>query len=292
VVSPSVVRVARLLALAVAIGFGLAFVIANVRSWELEDMDAYWNAALRLKSGLPLYPPTVEAAPDTYRYAPWLAWVWVPLTELPKAVVQVAWSVLLIGASVAAILPLARIRSAAALCLLALLGGLLVKTASTGNVHALIIAMLVYGVQRRSGWFWVGVAASIKIVPLAFVLVWLGRGQWMRAFAAILVAGILWAPALAYGIGSYPMDASGRLSLLSLVGAPVWAAVAIVAAGATLALARSRYGALAAATTMVALVPRLDFYDLTYLLVGVPRRGDPDVNGNTGGEADRRISRQ
>ena len=41
--------VTKLMVLALCIGFGLAFVIANVRSWELEDANAYWNAAVRLQ---------------------------------------------------------------------------------------------------------------------------------------------------------------------------------------------------------------------------------------------------
>jgi hypothetical protein len=49
--------------------------------------------------------------------------------------VQVGWSATLIAAVVVALVPLLRIRTVAALCLAALLGGLLVRTASTGNVH-------------------------------------------------------------------------------------------------------------------------------------------------------------
>jgi hypothetical protein len=99
---------AQFVALAVCIGFGLAFVIANVRSWELEDAEAYWNAAMRLRDGSPLYVPVDPAADETiaYRYAPWLAWLWVPLTFLPKLAVQVGWSAILLFAAAAAILPI------------------------------------------------------------------------------------------------------------------------------------------------------------------------------------------
>lgn len=89
----------RILALAICIGFGLAFFIANVRSWQLEDSEAYWNAALRLRGGEPLYVPVDPGADEMIaRYAPWFAWLWVPLTMLPKGAVQVGWSLLLLAA--------------------------------------------------------------------------------------------------------------------------------------------------------------------------------------------------
>src|SRR5712691_11313406 len=141
--SNTIQRAAILVALAICIGFGLAFVIANVRSWQLEDANAYWNAAIRLRHGGQLYPAVADVnAPDVYRYAPWLAWLWIPLTYVPKNVVDVGWSVVLIAAVVAALIPVLRHPSPAAIGIAALLGGLLVKTASTGNVHVLLIAAL------------------------------------------------------------------------------------------------------------------------------------------------------
>src|SRR5688500_10702625 len=98
----SAARWSRLAALAVCVGMGLAFVIANVRSWELEDAEAYWSAAHRLRAGMHLYIAVPLGADEmtAYRYAPWLAWLWVPLTYLPKIVVQAGWSAILLGAVV------------------------------------------------------------------------------------------------------------------------------------------------------------------------------------------------
>ena len=200
-----------MLALAICIGFGLAFVIANIRSWELEDAEAYWNAALRLRDGGELYPALANVnAPEVYRYAPWFAWLWVPLTYLPKEIVQVGWSVLLLAAGAVALLPILRVRSVAALCLVALLGGLLVRTASTGNVQSLLIAGLVYGAPRRSGPLWIGIAASLKFAPILFALTYVGRREWGRALIAALVATALLAPALLYDLGGYPADPGGN----------------------------------------------------------------------------------
>jgi hypothetical protein len=261
--------VAQLVALAICFGIGLAFVIANVRSWELEDADAYWNAALRLRESPDLYPALGDAgAPDVYRYAPWFAWLWVPLTFLPKIVVQVGWSALLVAAIGVALAPLLRMRTVAAICLAALLGGLLVRTASTGNVHALLIAALVYGAPRRSGPIWVGIAASLKFVPLAYALVCAGRREWKRAAITIAVTAILLGPALLYDLTDYPTAAGDSLSLLSLAGPLPWAVVALTLAAAAVVLARTRFAWVAASTAVLAAIPRLDLYSLTYLLVG------------------------
>lgn len=264
----------RIIALAMCIGFGLAFVIANVPSWELEDSEAYWNAALRLREGAPLYVPVADPGADeliAYRYGPWFAWLWVPLTYLPKGAVHVGWSVVLLAAVGVALLPILRERSVAAVCIAALLGGLLIRTASTGNVHALLVAMLVQGVPRRSGPIWIGIAASLKFVPLLYALVYVGRREWLRAGIAVAVAVLLLAPALVQDLRGYPADPGDSLSLLSLAGPIPWAALALVCAVIALVAARGRHAWAAASVAVLAAVPRLQLYDATYLLVGLGR---------------------
>jgi hypothetical protein len=267
----------RIVALAVCIGFGIAFVIANVRSWELEDSEAYWNAALRLRAGGLLYVPVDPGADEliAYRYAPWFAWLWIPLTYLPKALVQAGWSAVLLASAGVALMPILRVRSVAAICLAALLGGLLVRTASTGNVHALLVAALVVGVPRRSGPIWIGIAASLKFVPILYALVYLGRREWWHAGVAALVAAVLLAPALWQPLGGYPADPGASLSLLSIAGPIPWAALALACAMVAVRLARGRHAWAAASVAVLAAVPRLQLYDATYLLVGLgPRRDD------------------
>lgn len=265
----------RILALAICIGFGLAFVIANVRSWELEDSEAYWNAALRLRAGAPLYVPVSDPGADeliAYRYAPWFAWLWVPLTFLPKGIVQAGWSVVLIASAGAAIVPVLRLRSVAAVCLAALLGGLLIRTASTGNVHALLVAALVLGVPRRSGPIWIGIAASLKFVPILYVLVYVGRREWRRAGVTLLVAAVLLAPALLQDLRGYPGDPGDSLSLLSIAGPIPWAVLALICAGVAVVRAPGRHAWAAASVAVLAAIPRLQLYDATYLLVGLGSR--------------------
>lgn len=233
-------------------------------------MDAYWQAGQRLRDGLPLYPAVADpGAPDVFRYSPWFAWLWVPLTYLPKTAAQIGWSAVLLVSLPVALAPLLRRRSVATICLAALLGGFLFKTASTGNVHALLVASLVHGLSRRSGPVWIGVAASLKLVPIAYALVYAGRGEWGRAGLSVGVAGVLVAPILAYDLTSYPVTTAGSFSLLILGGPILWLTGAAVAAATVVLLARSRFAWPAASLGALAAMPRLQLYDMTYLLVGL-----------------------
>ena len=261
-------HVAQLIALAICISMGLAFAVANLFSWQLEDAEAYWNAAMRLRQGADLYVPVPVEADEmlAYRYSPWLAWLWVPLTYVPKPLVQFAWSAVLLSSVAVALAPLARARTTAAICLLFLLGGLMVRTASTGNVHALMVAALVWGVPRRSSPAWIAVAASLKVVPLLYALVFLGRRQWLR-FVTAIVLTCCWLPVLLYDLDEYPAEAGASLSLLSISGPVAWGLVAAGSAIVVILLARTRHAWLAASTAVIAAIPRLALYDLTYLLV-------------------------
>lgn len=259
-------RLARTVALAVIIGIGLVNLIQAATHWTLSDAAAYWNAGLRLRDGEPLYPllSNVDAS-EVYRYAPWLAWLAVPFTYLPSQIAGMVWSVVLLAASGIALVPLARARAWLAV---AFFGPILVGISAVGNIHPLLIAPLVWTVERRSGPLWVGVAASLKIFPVLFALVYLGRRQWIRAAVAIGVTALLWAPALLYDLRGYATEPGLAASLISI---PVlWAVVVGAAVGVTLRLAPSRFGWLAAAFSVVVALPRLFVYDVTYLMVGAP----------------------
>jgi hypothetical protein len=259
----------KLLALSICVGFGMAFVLSNVVSWNLEDMDAYWNAAIRLREGQPLYPMVANpGGAEVFRYAPWFAWLWIPVTELPKTAVQIGWSAILLGSIPLSLWPTLRHRSVSSMCLAALMGGLLFKTASTGNVHALLVALLVHSVARRSGPFAIGIAASLKFAPIALALVYAGRRQWRRVAICAAVTLFLVAPAVLYDLTTYPADAGESLSLLSIAGPVPFAVFAFAASVGAVALARTRFAWAAASLAVVTLIPRLELYGLTYLLIG------------------------
>jgi hypothetical protein len=279
--SRRVVRLARIVALAVIIGVGISELYFAVTGWTQTDAGAYWNAALRLRAGLPLYPVVgdVEAS-DVYRYAPWFAWLTVPFTYLPVQVAGAIWSAILLGASWFAILPLVR---RAAWTQVAFFFPILVGISAYGNVHALLIAVLVWTIRTPSGPLWIGVAASLKVVPILYALTYIGRGEWLRAVAAGLVAGLLWAPALLLNLSGYVTE-QGQAGLFGSTVAYV--AVAALTVVAALALARSRFGWLASAASVVLVAPRFFIYDLTYFLVGADGGARDRTNGS--GPRDRR----
>jgi hypothetical protein len=263
------VRLARTVALAVVIGIGFFNVYEAIANWTLSDASAYWNAALQLRAGGALYPALSNVdASEVYRYAPWLAWLTVPFTFLSVQLAGTLWSALLLGASVVALIPLAR---AHAWLLVALFAPILVGISAVGNVQPLLIAALTWSVERRSGPFWIGVAASLKIFPILFAVVYLGRREWARAAIAVAVAAVLWAPALLYDLRGYATDAGQAASLFAVPA--LWALVVGGAMIATLWLARGPYAWLAGATAVVLALPRLFVYDVTYLMLGAG--GDP-----------------
>lgn len=263
---PRWVRLARIVALAVIIGIGFNHVWWSVADWHLDDMNAYWDAGVRLRQGGELFPPVADVlASEVYRYSPWFAWLWVPITLLPRELVNVAWSVVLLAASVAAVVPMAR---RGAWVGVAFFLPILIGISAGGNVHALLIAALVLGVERRSGPLWIGIAASLKLFPILFALTYLGRRQWGRAAATALIAGILLAPFALYDLTNYVTTAGGAALLWD------WPLVYVAAVGASivgaLALARTRHGWLASAVAVVLAVPRSFLYDVTWVMVGVP----------------------
>jgi len=259
-------RLARTVALAVIIGIGLFNVIQAVSHWTLSDAAAYWNAALRLREGEPLYPVLANVdASEVYRYAPWFAWLAVPWTLLPVQLAGAVWSVVLLASSGLALVPLAHARAWLAIAFFA---PILVGISAVGNAQPLLIASLAWTVDRRSGPFWIGVAGSLKIFPILVALVYLGRGQWGRAAAAVAIMAVLWSPALLYDLRGYATEAGQAALLISVP--MLWAMVVGAAIGLTLRLAPTQFGWLAAGVSVVLASPRLFVYDVTYLMVGTP----------------------
>lgn len=270
------VRLARIAAQAIVIGLSIAVLIFAVTDWSLSDATAYWNAANRLRDGSPLYPivSNVEAS-DIYRYAPWFAWLAVPMTFLPAPVAGGVWSAVLVGASVAAIWPMLRMREWLGAMFF---GSILIGISAIGNAQPLIIAALMLGVERRSGPAWIALAASLKAVPIVFALVYLGRRQWIRFGLTCLFTVLLVAPAFLYNLSGYVTDA-GDAALL--YGIPLlYGGVVLLGASATVFLARSRWGWLAAGLTAALALPRFFVYDATFLVPGLARK--IEENGDRG----------
>lgn len=262
------VRVARPAVMA----FALAFTVSNIIfifggdkfAW---DVNAYWDAAIRLRAGQALYIPHADVgAPEVYRYAPWFAWLWVPLTYLPQDAVRTAWCVIMLGCSSLAVWPMLRTRTEAGVVVTLLAWPMMAYVSIGGNVHAAMVLALVYGVRTRWGPVAIALAASLKAVPLALALVYLGRRDWWRFGVTISLTALLVSPMLYYGIEDYTTDPGGA----TLLTGWLWIVGVGVACLATLYFARGRYAWLAGAIAATIAFPRWFIYDASVLLVGVP----------------------
>jgi hypothetical protein len=265
--SPLVVAGAAVLA--VLIGLAAWTELSHAASLASgSDMDAYWNAALRVRDGEPLYRAGIATDSDLYRYAPWFAYAWVPLTFLPKDAVLVGWMVLCLAAAVAAVAPLLRHGPVgwAALAFLLPFG---LEGAAYGNVQPLLVLVLLWGAPRRSGPIWVALAASLKLVPIVLVAVYAGRGEWARAAWTLAITAALVLPMLAFDLSGYSRDIGlGQLSLLT-VSPILFGVVALAAVAAAYRWAGTRWAWLLGSLAMMVALPRFLLYEISFATVGL-----------------------
>jgi hypothetical protein len=238
---------------------------------DLFDATAYWSAGERIMAGAPLYPILADpTAVDVYRYAPWFALLWAPATLLPREAVFVAWGVIVTIASVAVLLPLRR--GLAGWCLIGLMLPFLAEGLRSGNVNVLIVLGLMYALPHRTaGPIGVALAASLKIAPLAFALVYLGRRDWRSFGITVGVTILLWAPAPLLGMREY--SGSAWVSDLALfpISPVLWALSLTVAVGVTPLAARTRFAWLAGAACSFLAFPYPQWTYPSLLLVGLTR---------------------
>ena len=262
----------------VVVGGGLAILI-GLTSFALltyalsrpvgVDVAAYWNAAERLREGQALYVAGEPNASDLYRYAPWFAAAWIPLTYLPHDAVVAAWVGLMIAAALVSTVPLLW-RGPAGWAAFAVFMPIQLQGAVFGNVQPLLVLMLMWAVERRSGPLWIAVGASLKATPLALALVYAGRGEWRRAGWAALFTAVLVVPMLLFDLSAYPTGPGPNQISLAGVSLFLFVPVALVSLIATYTMARTRFGWLAGAVAMLATTPRLLTYQAGYALVGLP----------------------
>jgi hypothetical protein len=233
----------------------------------LSDVDAYWEAGLRLRSGEPLYSPQLDPdAAAAYRYAPWFAWLWIPLTFLPQPIAYGVWGAVVVVSFGVLLWP---IRGHAALLLIA---PLVLSSVWVGNVQAPMIALLILALGSRAEPAAIAIAASLKAAPILFALVYLGRRDWGRLALTLALTLLLVAPMLLYDLAAYPLGSFAEISLFG-VHPVAWATVAVVAAAAVVWLARTRHGWLAAGVAVIAALPRLLLYEVSFLVPAVAARG-------------------
>lgn len=283
------IRGARLLAIASVVAIGVNSIVWAIADWHLADMRVYQEAALRIRAGEPLYGGDVDAL-SAYRYAPWFAYAWVPLTYLPQAAINILWSAFLLVGAALSTWAVVRRPSAARVILVLLVGPILFGISAIGNVQAPMIALLILGIPRRWGWLAVGAAASLKVVPLLLALVFVAERRWWQAAAAVVSAVALWLPVAWMSADAVTFDPG----LARTLPAAAWLAVGGLAVGtaALLAWRESRHAALAAATAAILALPRLFVYEISLLLVGtleLERRQD-EVHRQPGSRRNVRVA--
>jgi len=257
---------------------GLLFAAMVIRialiwsEWTFGDVDAYLSAAHRLRDGLPLYAGNLD--PDSYRvfrYAPWFAWLWVPLSYLPRDPVAWSWGALLAVASGSILVGLARLRRPAAWALAFLIAPWLLSLVQVGNIQPIVAATLAFGISRRGGPLWVGMSASLKAVPILFVLPYVARQEWRRVVVSGVVAAVLLAPMLLTDLSGYTTDPGRSFSVYYYVSPTAWAIAAVASTGLALVLAwrRSPYVWVATALAVMLVPPRSHITYATYLVIGL-----------------------
>ena len=158
-------RVARLTAMAVAVLGILLLLGATLSSNVQPDADAYWLAAQRLREGQALYGGPRGDETEIYRYAPWFAFAWVPLTYLGQDLAYAVWRGILVASTLAAVWPLLRRPTPAAITLSILMGGLLLTNLPAANVTPLIVGMLTAGLRTRVGPVILGLGWLAEALP-------------------------------------------------------------------------------------------------------------------------------
>ena len=234
-------RAARLVALAVLVGLGISEIAFAIRDWPLHDMDTYLAAATRLRDGQPLYVAG-DVAVNSYWYAPWYAALWIPLTRVPREVVAVAWSAVLLIATALVTWLLAR-RGGWGVVLALLVAPPLFAVSAGGNIQPLMLLALLLGFDRRWGPGAVALAASMKFTPILLVAAYVARREWWKAAASLVLAALLLVPGLFMGITRAGVQSGAAPSLLGV--SPVLYGIAVARRGLVTFLVPRRFALLA-----------------------------------------------
>jgi hypothetical protein len=192
----------------------------------------------------------------------------------------------MLAAAAVSTLPLLR-RGPAGWAAFAIFAPLQLQGAVFGNVQPLLVLMLLWGVERRSGPLWIAIGASLKAVPLLLALVYAGRREWRRAGLAVLLSALLALPAFLFDLSAYSTEPGPNQLSLAGVSPFLFVPVAVAAMAATWLLARTRYGWVAGSTAMVLSLPRLLDYQIGLLLVGLASRRPDGASAARGRPAEK-----
>lgn len=241
-----------------------------ITRWDGVDLDLYRRAAREwIEHGNP-YRYEGSLGIESYRYGAWFAALWIPFIDTPREIVEIVWSAVLIACTAGIMVSLVVEHGERGLPVALFAGGLLISATAGGNVQPLLVAALYLGMHRSTGPLWVGLAASVKLVPILYLIPWIGRRQWGRAIVAIVIMAIGLAPTALFEVPAVVTDA-GTEAYPSMF---IWLALAGGAFIVAILLARTRYAWLAAGTAAVLALPRLLAVDLPLILPATVRRSE------------------
>lgn len=263
-------RVMRLLALALVLGIPLSQAIAYAINFHPADASSYlWAGEAWRTTGNP-YTPAAVIVDDNpiYRYAPWFALPWVALSLLPASMVELAWAAAMVACAFLAVTPLFRAYGFRAIPLGGFFLGFLIAIGLNGNVQPALIALLAWGVDRRWGPLAIALGASLKAVPILYVVVYAGRGEWGKVALTVALTIPLVAPMLLFEIPARSIATGESLSLFH-TSPIIWAVAAAAGVISAWWYARTRWAWLAAGVAILLALPRAFVYDITFLLPGL-----------------------
>lgn len=270
--------VARRVAWAILIGLSVANVVWAISDWRFYDLITYMDAArMWVETGNP-YTPTARADDwMLYRYGPWLAALFVPLLSLPRVVVEVGFSVIVTVASILAMVPMIRQYGRPAIPIALFFGTMLFGIGTGGNMQPVMVALLAWTLSTRWGPFGVAIAASMKLTPLLFVLVYAGQREWGKVGLTLFLTAVLLGPIVFFSLPPQATSPGPSNSLIH-VHVGLWAAVAIaaIAYAAIESYRRAPTRWLATCVAVVMASPRLIGYDLTMFLASTPHGSATD----------------
>jgi hypothetical protein len=233
---PTGQRARAALLLCAIVGASLLLIVASARWSTPTDEFAYWLAAKRLATGLPLYEASaIPGTPYAYFYPPPLAQVLAPFSSaIPDVVFVAGWTTLLL----ACLWWMSGCNVYVALALVAFVP-VSVELWSR-NVHLVLAVLIVLGLRRHP--FFFAVATAIKMTPVLGLAYFAARGRYRDALATgtfglvLFLASLLISPAAWQQFVTVVAGSAGTVGAsIAPIPFPVRAA-----AGLALALAAGR----------------------------------------------------
>jgi hypothetical protein len=234
----------------------------------MDDFAAYWKAGEHVRTGGVLYGPVPDPPQAVvYRYAPWFAWVWAPITVFPESADRIGWYLILLAGSAAVLLGMLR-HGLAGWCAAGVFSVFFIDGAATGNVSPLMAAALFFALPTRLGPLAIAACASLKVFPILLVLVYVGRRDWRSTATTMALGALLVAPMLLYDLSQIDPQPLPTTYGLGTVPA-VWIAGTLLGAALTLSFSAGRYSWLVGSIASLVASPHLFLHYFALLAPGI-----------------------